>query len=138
MTVKEQILQYQKDKLRGSQIRSKAQILEEGEKPSKFFLRKELFRGKKKIIREIINMQGEHCTSTDTILGAFTDFYKNLFSGDETENDVVTDLLKDIPKITVQDAERLGLPVTLYEIKDALLNIWASLAFCILQSLNAG
>ena len=59
--LKQQIKQFHLDKFKGSKIRSKAKLLENSEKPCKYFFRKEAKKGKKKNITEI--KTGE-CTYT--------------------------------------------------------------------------
>lgn len=118
--VKEKILRQESEKLRGAQIRSKAQLLENGEKPTKFFLRKELQRGKKKLITNIVKDTGEMCTDSKTILNAFEEFYRTLYTEEKVEDDVIDDLLRDVPQLSEDDSKMLGEEITGEEIRSAL------------------
>jgi exonuclease III len=118
--IKDQILDLETEQLKGAQIRSKVQVLENGEKPTKFFLRKELLRGKKKIVKEVINLQEEKCNSSETILTAFKQFYEQLYKAEPVDSKVIEDLLQDIPQIGEEDAQNLGRDILKGDIKDAL------------------
>ena len=122
-TVKDKLLNIEKEKLKGAQVRSKAQNLEDHENPTKFFLRKELFRGKQKVIREVIDTQGNKCTETSSILQTFVDYYSSLFSAESIDDVVVTDLLHNVPTIDENDVEQLGAVITIDEIKVALMSM---------------
>lgn len=124
--VKDKILQIECEKLRGAQIRSKVQLLENGEKPTKFFLRKELARGKRKIIKEVINTEGETCTSSETILDAFKEFYTNLYRKESDETGIMEEFLNDVPSITEEDSKMLGAEINREEIKKALTDMYAN------------
>jgi hypothetical protein len=57
------VKQFHLDNFKGSQIRSKAQFLDNSEKPNKYFFRKETKQGKKKNISEIKTGDGTIWTS---------------------------------------------------------------------------
>ena len=118
--IKAKILGIESDKLKGAQIRAKARDLTEGEKPSKFFFRKELKRGQKKTINKIIDIEGKEQTTSEGILGAFRDFYQNLFQKEDVDGEVVEDMLRDLPQVGEEDREFLGDDIQREEIRRAL------------------
>ena len=117
-----------KDKLReldseqwaGAQIRSRAYLLDNREKPSRYFYRKELNQGKKKIIKAVINKEGRKCVTSNAIVHTFFDFYQALYSQEEVNPTVVEEFLCDLPKVKVDDAELLGEKVSQEEIETSM------------------
>ena len=105
--IKDELKSIEMDKLRGSQIRSKAQQLE-GEKPSKYFLYKELINNKKKNIEKIIDINGEEQTQSEDILNCFKLYFEDLFKLDNVDEEVIHDLLTDMPKISEDEQKVLG------------------------------
>ena len=61
--------------MRGAIIRSRVQDIEEGEKPSKYFLSKEIVRATKKKIK-FLEINGNKITHQNGILEAVCEFYK--------------------------------------------------------------
>ena len=68
--------------LEGSKIRSRAQWLEEGERPTRFFFRLERERSENNYVSSILNDQGVEVSSYDEVEQAHVRFYTNLFSPD--------------------------------------------------------
>ena len=66
--------------LEGSKIRSRAKCLEEGEIPSKFFLRLENERHAKSFVSSVFNSSGTEVFSLPEMMAAYEAFYSDLFS----------------------------------------------------------
>ena len=117
--IKDEVLELEVEKLKGYQIRSKSELIEEGEKPSKNFFRKEAYRAKRKIINRIVDKNGIERDSSDEILVAFKDYYTDLFSEEAVDKDVISDLLGSVPKIDSDEQDSLGDYIKLDEIRIA-------------------
>ena len=117
--VKEQIKQLDLESVQGAQIRSKAMQLE-GEKPSKYFLYKELQRNKKKNIKKIIGLDNKETSDSEEILNNFKIYYQNLFKYETIDINSMTDLLTDLPLINENDNCYLGNKVSQEEILSSL------------------
>ena len=72
----DQIIQHQ---LKGAQIRSKLNWINEGERPTKFFLNLEKQNANKKHIKRIIKGNGNTITGNDNILSELETFYRKLY-----------------------------------------------------------
>jgi len=72
--------QFYDRQLDGSKIRSRAKWLEEGETPSRFFLRLENERHAKSFISSVFNSAGVEVSSLPEMMEAHTTFYTDLFS----------------------------------------------------------
>lgn len=118
--MKENILNIEMNRLKGSQLRSKIRNVEEGEKPTRFFLRQELKRGKKKTIRRVVDLKGHNCSSSEDIARAFREFYQALFADEGVEEEVVIDLLTDTLKVSEEEKEGLEGDIRSEEILCAL------------------
>ncbi|KAI8478581.1 hypothetical protein Bbelb_436790 [Branchiostoma belcheri] len=71
------------DRLEGQRLRSRIKNFEEGEKPTRFFFRSEREKGKKRLIKEIRNQNGDTVSTTDEVTDVFRDFYTRLFTKDQ-------------------------------------------------------
>ena len=117
--VKEQIKQLDLESLQGAQIRSKAMQLD-GEKPSKYFLYKELQKNKKQHIKSIIGIDKIETSDSEKILENFKSYYENLFRYENVDIDSMNDLLTDLPTINENDKTYLGKKITKEEIVSSL------------------
>ena len=70
--------------MRGQYIRSKTQWVEEGEKPSKFFINLETKNYVNKTIPKLIDQSGNIIENQKQILNEAKNYYKNLYSKNET------------------------------------------------------
>ena len=113
--LKEQIKQFHLDNFKGSQIRSKAKFLDNSEKPNKYFFRKEIKKGKKKNISEIKTGDVTY-TQNDDIIKQFVDFYTDLFTDEEIDDDVCNFFLEDLPVLDEFEKDVCDNPVTMDEI----------------------
>ena len=109
-----QLIEIRRHKLKGAYIRSRADWLEYGEKPSKFFLNLE-----NKIFTELKLDENTTITSQDQILLRITQFYKDLYSEKESQTD---EKYRDIipEQLTQGEKDRLEEPITKRELDKAL------------------
>lgn len=68
--------------LEGVKTRSRAQWLEQGEKPSRYFFKLEKERMAKSEVKSILNSDGIEVTSRDALEAAHVDFYSKLFAAE--------------------------------------------------------
>ena len=107
--------------LEGSKIRSRAKWLEEGETPSKYFLRLENDRHMKAFVTSVFNSSGTEVSSLPEIIDAHKVFYSNLFSRGSIDFEAQQELFSHV-------SARLSLPeqascegsLTLTEASEAL------------------
>ena len=104
-------------------IRSRAQWLSEGEKPSKYFsLEKHYYT--EKMVKKIVTEDGKILTYQTKILDELKGFYKTLFcSRDAKISDYCTkdlDTLTGLTKLTDNESSLLGGYLTIKEITKAL------------------
>jgi len=108
----------------GAKVRARIQWIEKGEKPTAFFLKKEIRRGKKKIIEEIKNKDGDIVTSKEGIMEVFRDFYVDLFSEEEMDLECQEKLLDNIQNTLPSDVKAfLDTPLTEDEYQIALKDL---------------
>ncbi|XP_071849885.1 uncharacterized protein [Apostichopus japonicus] len=108
--------------LRGAYIRSRAKFLEEGEKPSAFFFRKEKRQADQKVVHQVRKPDGNITCNIKEIIEVFHKFFSDLYSNhegfDESSQDVFINSLHNM--LNDEDIESLEKPITLDEIKIAL------------------
>ena len=80
---------------------------EEGEKPTRYFLRRENQRAAENSFDSLINSQGEETSSQTDMESILVDFYKNLFSKDNLDLHVQQSLIDDL-EFTLSDSERVS------------------------------
>ena len=117
--IKDKIKEIEIENLKGSLIRSKSLHLE-GEKPSKYFLYRELCNNKKKTIKKIINKDGTAVQESGEILECFRDYFANLFRDEPVDNVIIDDLLTNLPTINEDERKVLGSSITNDEIVESL------------------
>ena len=86
--------------MRGSYIRSKIQWIEEGEKPSNFFLNLETKHFINKTIPKLVNEKGDTISEQDKILKEANNYYKRLYTKTESLNNV--NLNNEIPDTDIK------------------------------------
>ena len=91
----------------GAKIRSRAKWFEEGEKPTRYFFRRENQRAAKNSFDSLLNSQGEETSSPTDMESILVDFYKNLFSKDDLDLHVQQSLIDDL-EFTLSDSERVS------------------------------
>ena len=117
--IKDLIYEFQKDSFQGSKIRSRAKVLDNSEKPSKFFFQLEANRGRKKLITKI-EENSKHFSTSGDILDQFRNFYTNLFTTEGIDNKLCDYFLDDLPKLSEIDKNIIDEPFTKDEILKAL------------------
>ena len=85
-------------------IRSRGQWLEEGEKPTKYFVTLESTCAEKNMIRVIYNSAGEQVFTQPEIEEAHHDFYQKLYSRDPVDLQAQRDLLSKV-EISLNDQD---------------------------------
>ena len=116
LEIRNRIATFDKEQARGSQLRSKAKILDSNEDPSSYFIKKEIHQGKKKIVEEI-EVNGIKTKKQQEINKAFFDFYSKLYTAEEVAN-LTHEYVADLPKLETQDS--IGDQITLEDINFAL------------------
>ena len=111
------------NKMRGQYIRSKTQWVEEGEKPSKYFINLETKIYVNKTIPKLIDKSGNIIENQKRILNEAKNYYKNLYSKNETIKSInLSKALthKDIPKLSENMKESLEGEISFIDMTDAI------------------
>ncbi|KAJ8017399.1 hypothetical protein HOLleu_45230 [Holothuria leucospilota] len=110
------------DEAEGAFIRSRANYLDLGERPSSFFFRLESRRGNKKVIRSIRGPNGVIYDRKDDICKVFYEYYSSLFSKDKNTDSIAqNDFIKNLNvSIHTHHKEELDLPISIDEVFSAL------------------
>jgi len=103
LALQKYIEEFQAQRFFGARIRSRAQILDNNEKPSRFFFQKELKRSSDKTIKNL-NYNGKIADKTSDIIEATVDFYEKLFSSQSVDEEQFDTFLSDLPHLS--DASR--------------------------------
>ena len=127
-SVKPEILQLElflrqlfEKQLEGSKIRSRVKWLEEGETPSRFFLRLENERYAKAFVSSVYDSSGNEVFSLPEIINAHTAFYTDLFSCGNVDLNAQQNLFSYVTA-RLGDSDRASCegPLTLAEATEAL------------------
>ena len=125
--LKQQLESLREVKLKGQMVRSRAQWLHSGEKPSHYFCNLERKNFLDKTIRKICLDNGEIITNQADILNQTKEYYGNLFkSRDSTLEEVKLNeiLNKDlVTKLTRKQAQMIEGPLLLNELSSSLKNM---------------
>lgn len=125
--LKTELYEIRNEKLKGYMIRSKAQYIDQGEKPTKYFCGLEKHNYTSKIIGQIEKEDGSMIVEQNEILKETEIFYKNLYENKDDSLDTVDldDLMKDteIPTLTNEEAESIEGLLTYKEISEVLFNM---------------
>ncbi|CAM5084552.1 unnamed protein product, partial [Eretmochelys imbricata] len=87
---------------------------------SRFFYALEKMRGAKKHVTCLLAEDGTPLTDPVEMCGRARDFYTSLFSPDPTDPGTCRVLWEELPTVSVDDRDRLELPLTLAEFLEAL------------------
>ena len=117
--IKEQIKQFHLDNFKGAQIRSKVRNLNNAENPSKYFFQKEVTKGKKKSVTEIRNGDVVYTKQCD-IIKQFENFYTDLFTEEEIDDDICNFFIDNLPMLDDTDKDVCDSDITLDEIYDSV------------------
>ena len=107
-------------KMRGYQIRSRAELTSGWEKPSKFFLNLEKKHFLSKTISELVDENDNKVTDSGEILRMQQKFYQDLFTSKKSihlENSTYFSFLENLPRLSQAIKENLDLPLTLEELE---------------------
>lgn len=107
-----------KNRLQGQCIRSKVKWIEEGEKPSKYFISLESRNFSSKIIPKVEKEDGSTVFNQFEILNELRMFYDNLYQKRETIYEKLK--LYDIPKLNKQEYDLLEGPLNKLEVYNFL------------------
>ena len=91
-------------KLDGARIRAKINHLEGDDKPTRFFLRKEVSKSKKKMLRRL-EVDGVQITDPDDIMARTRDFYQSLYKDEPINTALKEEFLQDLPCLSEEDRE---------------------------------
>ena len=114
------------EKMRGHYIRSKMQWIEEGEKPSKYFINLETKNFVNKTIPKLVNNEGVVIDNQKQILEEAKSYYQNLYGKKEILNslDLNQEILYDnIPKLKNNTKESLEGEITFLELTATIKNM---------------
>ena len=124
--LKQELNNLREDKMQGYLVRSRANIIENGEKPSQYFCNLESHNYSSKIINVIEQENGEHINQKE-ILHETSKYYENLYSCREnTLNDIDLNIYMqniNMPKLTEEEAEKQEGMVTHKEASLTLKNM---------------
>ena len=84
--------------IEGIMIRSRAQWLEEGERPSRYFFNLQRIKAQKSHISSVYDLNGTEVSSQEEIEKAHVDFYSRLFSEEPVDGTLQDDLLSSLPR----------------------------------------
>ena len=89
----------------GAQVHSQAWWIEEGEKPTRFFICLKRKRAENNIFESLFNASGEEKFSRNDFELIFVEFYKALFSKDSLNMQIQTQIIDDLD-LSLSDLER--------------------------------
>ena len=118
--IKNRLQELDTDRWTGAQVRSKAYLLDNREKPSRYFYRKELQQSKRKTIEKVVDSSGHECTSSQAILDTFRNFYSNLYTSEPVSDNVMDEFLSTLPQCDPEASESLGEDISEEEIEDSI------------------
>ena len=107
LNTKQELEQLRKQYVKGIFIRARARWIEEGEKPSKYFLSLEKRNYINKTVFKLIDSQGNTLTEQENILKEIKSFYVNLYtSKDEQLEDITLENIidKDVVNVLNDDS----------------------------------
>ena len=111
------------NRMKGHQVRSRAELAANWEKPSRFFLNLEKRNYLNKNITELLDSNDFKITDAKKILEMQTDFYQKLFSSNNTielKDSTFAPLLNNLPQLTEILKEKLEQPFSLKELEDSI------------------
>jgi exonuclease III len=123
VNIKHRIAEANEVSYAGSKIRSKVNLLNNSERPSKFFNMLESKRGKKGEIRKVTNMDKEDCSTAEDINTAFLDFYASLFTSEGIDHAMADTFTRSLPTLSDSDAELCEGLITIDELREALVSM---------------
>ena len=111
----------EKEKREGQRIRSKQQEILEGERSTKYYLKREKERGEDKQITALLNENNEIIEQKDKILNETEKFYTALYHSNGNNKEQMEDNLKHIKyKINTDEQKQLNEWISELEIQNAI------------------
>jgi exonuclease III len=117
--VKSQLNKLYSERMDGVKIRSRVQVLEESEKPSRYFLKREQCQAASSVIGKL-NVDGREVTDIKDILAETSRFYQNLFQSEPVDQALLEYFLKDVPSLKEEEQTLCEGPITLTECEKAI------------------
>ena len=108
------------EEMEGCKIRSKEQYLENKEKPTRYFLRKEKQLAIQKTIKRLIKVDGNYAETNPDIIQECVNFYTNLYNKQDVNENLNPYFFEGLPRLSEQSATVCEGPITLLECQDAL------------------
>ncbi len=105
--------------LSGSKIRSKVKHLQSDDTPCRFFLRKEIKKGRKKMLKSL-NHNGVVISKSEDIIDNCRQFYVDLFTAEDIDHVAKDDFLADVPVLSEKDKKSCEGLLTYSECFDAI------------------
>ena len=103
-SIKRELESINNEKMKGSILRSKCVWAEHGEKNSKYFLGLEKHNYVNKLISKI-DVDGKIITNSNEINGEIKTFYEKLYGPNHINDQLLDDVLVDIPKLSKEDSD---------------------------------
>lgn len=103
-SVRRELESINNEKLNGAILRSKVVWAEHGEKNSKYFLNLEKHNYTNKLISKL-EIEGETVTDPKEINKHIKTFYENLYGPNEVNDELLENVLLDIPKLAQEDSD---------------------------------
>ena len=88
--------------LAGAKIRAKVNHLENDDQPTRFFLRKVVAKGKKKLLKEL-HIDGNKVAKPEEIIHTCRDFYKSLYSSEKIDHVMKEEFLANLPQLSEEE-----------------------------------
>ena len=102
--LKEELRLLVEGKVFGAKVRSRALFLAQEERPSKYFLRLESFKGRSKCITELERPDGSVARGRDSLLDTSRDFYKGLLSTEPVSRDFEEPFYSRVKKLSPEQS----------------------------------
>ena len=159
--LKNELINIRHEKLKGHMIRSRAQYIDQGEKPTKYFCALEKHNYVSKTITNLELSNGTKINKQEDILAETKSFYENLYKSkdDDLEDIALEEYMKEIKmtKLSKEQANNIEGLLTYKEISNSLHQMksakspgisgftaeffktfWRQLGYFVLRSLNLG
>ena len=118
--IRNELEQLRKKKIEGILVRSRANWINEGEKPTHYFCNLENRNFVNKTISFLEKPNGEIIENQAEILKEVETFYSSLYSKRPVNNVDISNILFEAPKLAIQDVDILKREITFHEIALAL------------------
>lgn len=119
--LKKQLHDIQSSNIKGVKLRSRAKLLDNGERPTRYFFKGGFYRSKNKCLNRLRTASGIVFTQ-EGIMSACRDFYINL-SCDPIDRTVRDEFLVSLPRLDPTTAQLCDGPITKNEIYTALCGL---------------